>query len=344
MNHTTTHLTRRHFLLSASSLLGITALSACVPVQPATAPAASTAVPAAESATASGETRTITDTTGRSVTVPVNPQRIVAGYTTDVDVALILELPLIGACGARGSGAQPFAPYQPAEKLTNVTRITTFPEANLEQIAALQPDLIIDSVGNYIEGRIELFTQIAPTFDASAAYGEGWRPYLRAVGAAFGREELAEGFISDYESRVADLKTRLTEAWPAASFAVVATFEPSTFMMRPLESQPVRILQTELGLQPVATVPPTFAEQQSLSIERLDLLQEADFIFAQVDPKDEGEGRDRTILDGVMASPLWQQLAAVQAGQIIEYDAELFYDSPLTASAFLDTVEAALLK
>jgi hypothetical protein len=56
------------------------------------------------------------------------------------------------------------------------------------------------------------------------------------------------------------------------------------------------------------------------------------------------EGRDRQALDEVQASPLWQRLPAVQKGQVIEYDAELYYASPLTAKTFLGVVERSLLE
>jgi ABC-type Fe3+-hydroxamate transport system substrate-binding protein len=90
-------------------------------------------------------------------------------------------------------------------------------------------------------------------------------------------------------------------------------------------------------------VPETFEDQENLSLERLDLLDDADLIFVRVDPAPEGEGRDREVLDETLASPLWRRLPAVQNGQVIECDAELFYDSPLTARAFLDVVERSLL-
>ncbi|MGB9752279.1 hypothetical protein [Roseiflexus castenholzii] len=168
-------LTRRRFLHLLSVTGGSVLLAACggtPAAQPTAAPAATSApapisAPAATAApaTTAATTRTVTDHAGRTVQLPVAPQCIVAGYTTDIDVMLVLDLPLVAGPGARGLATQPFAPYQPQERLTNVTRITTFPEANFEQIAAVQPDCIIDSVGDYIEGRYALLSQIAPTFD-----------------------------------------------------------------------------------------------------------------------------------------------------------------------------------
>lgn len=93
---------------------------------------------------ASGETRTVDSPMG-PVELPVEPRRLVPGYTTDADIALVLDLPLAGVPGARGLANEDLASYQPEEELEDVERITTFPEPNLEQIAALEPDCIIDS-------------------------------------------------------------------------------------------------------------------------------------------------------------------------------------------------------
>jgi ABC-type Fe3+-hydroxamate transport system substrate-binding protein len=78
-------------------------------------------------------------------------------------------------------------------------------------------------------------------------------------------------------------------------------------------------------------------------MEQLPMLNEVDILFLRVEPLAEGEGRDQSVHGPLKASPIWQQLGAVQNGLVVEYDAELFYASPLTASAFLDVVEQTLL-
>lgn len=291
-----------------------------------------------------GETRSVEGPMG-TVEVPVSPQRVVPGYTTDIDVALVLQLPLVGAPGARGGAGEAFASYQPEGELEDLEKITTFVEPNLEQIAALEPDVIIDSVPFDYGGdeRYEQFSRIAPTLNVGDAYSEGWKPYLRAVAGAFGREALAEEFISEYEARAAGLKERISERWGGASFALASSFETGEVFLSAAEAQPARILRDDLGLLTSEAVPETFEEQRGISLERLDLLEDADLLVVRVEPAQEGEGRDREVLDETQSSPLWQRLPAVEAGNVFEYDAELFYDSPLSASAFLDLVEESLL-
>lgn len=94
---------------------------------------------------ASGQVREVEGPMGM-VALPETPERLVAMYATDVDVALVLGLPLVGGSTARGTGGnEAFAYYQPEEELEGVAKLATFPTPNYEQIAAVGPDCIIDS-------------------------------------------------------------------------------------------------------------------------------------------------------------------------------------------------------
>ncbi|MBA2691631.1 MAG: ABC transporter substrate-binding protein [Rubrobacter sp.] len=261
-----------------------------------------------------------------------------------------MDLPLVGGGTARGLARQPFARYQPEDRLEDVERLGTFPEANYEQIASVQPDCIIDSTTNDRE-QYERLSQIAPTFNFNEIlYGEGsladWPRALKSVAKVFGRGNVAEQVLSDYEERAADLRARLAERWAGATFAVVGGGEPGTLNINYLNSQPLLILSEELSLAPAEFVPETYEEyleEGRLSLERIDLLQEVDLLFVRVEVSQAGPGRDRGVVAPMLESPLWKRLPAVRAGQVHEFDAELFYASPLTATAFLDAVENSLL-
>jgi iron complex transport system substrate-binding protein len=289
-----------------------------------------------------GETRTV-ETPAGAVEVPVNPRRVVPGYTTDADVALVLDLPLVGAPGATGFASQEFATYH-RERLEGVEKVTTSPEPNLEEIAALRPDLILDSYPyEGFEDRYESFSRIVPTLNVGGAWSKGWKPYLTAVAGVFEREDLAEDFIAGYDERVPGLRERLAGRWEGARFALVGSYEPGTVYLEAAGSQPGVILSEDLGIAPSSGIPESPSDEGNISLERLDTIEDADIILLRVDPAQKGEGRDRAFLDEALASPLWQRLPAVRAGNVFEYNAELYYNSPLTARAFLDYVERTLL-
>lgn len=213
-------------------------------------------------------------------------------------------------------------------------------------VAAVDPDCIMDSATD--EGRrSELLSRIAPTFNFNRVLYPpnspvDWRGRLRTVADAFGRRERADRGIAAYDERAAALRRRLAERWAGATFTLLGSYEPGLVWVSDRRMHPALILSRDLGLTPVPVMPESFENRPNLSLERLDLL-DSDLFFVRVEAAEEGAARDRAMLDGVQASPLWQRLPAVAAGNVVEYDAELFYASPLTAAAFLDLVEAALL-
>jgi ABC-type Fe3+-hydroxamate transport system substrate-binding protein len=163
------------------------------------------------------------------------------------------------------------------------------------------------------------------------------------VARAFGRETLAEREISAYADRAARLRERLAERWGRATFAFVGPSSEAAFYITDKLMHLDQIVADDLGLAHSAAVPETYDERPQLSLERLDLLEDADLLFVRIEPSQSGPGRDRMLIGPVLESPLWKQLPAVKKGQVVEYDAELFYASPLTATAFLDVVESRLL-
>lgn len=84
-------------------------------------------------------------------------------------------------------------------------------EPNLEVIASLQPDLIINH--EYAEsGTSELqesLAQIAPVLSYFGGEAGGWMRALRGLGQATGYSDQAETIITDYDARVAELQAEM---------------------------------------------------------------------------------------------------------------------------------------
>ncbi len=94
------------------------------------------------------ETRTLTDGTGTEVTVPADPQRVVALHDTSLTVALLdLGIEPIASHGRVVDGGEP---YIRSGKLitgydfdnSDIEFVGNLP-ADVEAIAALEPDLIL---------------------------------------------------------------------------------------------------------------------------------------------------------------------------------------------------------
>ena len=329
-------ITRRRFIIGAGGVLGAAALGACGAGE-------QSAVPTATVAT----TRTVEHVYGQ-VELPVNPQRLIPGYTTEMDYAMVLGIPMVAGTGSRG-GNQPFAAYQREaypERLDNLEKVVTFPEANYEQIATQQPDCILDQVAADDESRYERLSQIAPTFvfrdyeeTEELEFGRpDWRGALRAVARAFGATEAAEQHITEYEDRVEELRGALATRWSGTTFAIGVP-NPENFNVLGRYIQANQILFDDLGLKPASVIEP---EGTQLSLEVLPEI-DADVFLLVLAPQEDSLERNREVAEPYVNSPLWQVIPAVREDQVYEMDQELIYTGPLTAMAFLDYVERTLL-
>ncbi|WP_300017517.1 ABC transporter substrate-binding protein [Pseudonocardia sp.] len=320
--------TRRQLLVGTGLLATLAACGAAPPPAP----------PAAQTGTAEGDFG--------PVELPTDPQRVVAGYDTDTDVALVLGLTLVGAPGARGSATLPFPEYQPADRLTDVERIATFlPEPNFEAIAALAPDAILDGAFG-VQERYDTLRSIAPTLSYSTANYTNWRDGLLLAGQAFGRVTQATDFIAAYEERAAELRARVEQRFPNRSAAVFYSEEAGGLVADTSANQTLAAM-VDCGFVLDPAIVSSDDVGKSFSQENFGDLAALDVIVLSIDINFEaGETtieRTTRIYDAAKASPLWAGLPAVAAGRVFDAPAEIGFPSPLTATASLDFVENTLL-
>jgi iron complex transport system substrate-binding protein len=156
--------TRREFLIGAAGLLLL--------------PAACGGSGQDAGGDRSGQTRTIEHALG-TTQVPAEPRRVFVSHGVVVDTALALGVEPVGAFnfGTRGNFLD--------DRLPDDAEVLGGPTPNLEAIAALEPDLILDIDLNVEETYDEL-SRIAPTvavpFDSTGA----WQRIGRAVGRSWG--------------------------------------------------------------------------------------------------------------------------------------------------------------
>ncbi|MCG8352664.1 MAG: ABC transporter substrate-binding protein [Chloroflexales bacterium] len=327
-------ITRRRFLIGAGAL-GLGVITGCGPGEQAAAPTATLA------------TRTV-DTRYGPVDLPANPQRVLPRFYAVMDYALVLNLPLVARTGF---GYNSVAAYQQTaypDVLADLPNVTTSPEINYEQIAALQPDCIIEIATGFDAERYQLLAAIAPTFSLSPTEAvEGlsagrptWRGTLRTIAQTFGRESTAERVIAAYATRAAALRARLAARWADATFAVLQILPESLVIHGREAAHQHQILFTDLGLRPAPFLTPD--PQFGVSFETLPEV-DADVLLLPLSPQPGSIERDRTPLNDIQTNPLWQQLPAVAQDQVYAFPIELGYPTPLTATAFLDFVEQTLL-
>src|SRR5690606_18380625 len=115
-----------------------------------------------------------------------------------VDAVLTLETPVVGYTTYRAieEGLPGYLQPLVAEHGSEAVSVGTLQDPSLEQIAALQPDLIVSAKVRH-EDLYDELSRIAPTV-FSETTGAIWKDNLRLVGQALGEEQLAEDRIAEY--------------------------------------------------------------------------------------------------------------------------------------------------
>jgi iron complex transport system substrate-binding protein len=158
--------------------------------------------------TASGKeagTRRITDAQGRQVSVPVAPKKVVALSEPTLDAALALGIQPVGTTAGRG---QKGVPTYLAAKASGSEVVATVAEADLEKLAALQPDLILLDGTTGAKKEISKLQAIAPTV-VTAQLNADWKKAFTATADALNRKSQAAKVLSAFETDVAGTRKKL---------------------------------------------------------------------------------------------------------------------------------------
>ncbi|MEU6374876.1 ABC transporter substrate-binding protein [Streptomyces sp. NPDC046909] len=151
------------------------------------------------------DTRTITDARGREVNVPGAPRKVVTLSEPTLDAALALGIEPVGATAGRGqTGVSSYL----ADKATKAQVVATVAEADMEKLAALQPDLILLDETTAVKSEVAKLQAIAPTV-VTAKLNEDWKKAFTATADALNKTAQAEKFLGDFDTDVAATKKKL---------------------------------------------------------------------------------------------------------------------------------------
>lgn len=162
----------------------------------------SSAAPAGSSEASSGadggEANSFTDMTGREVTIEGPVESIVA--VTAADCEIIYALGMGDAVVGRGE----YCDY-PAEVL-DVEAVESGSELNIEQIIALEPDVVFMSTMAQTTDQVESIEKAGiPVVVSSAASIEGTYEAIRVTGAALDKGPEAETMVQEMEKAFSEL-------------------------------------------------------------------------------------------------------------------------------------------
>jgi iron complex transport system substrate-binding protein len=318
------HLSRRRLLTGAGALGALGLLTACGgggSEGASTAAAGPTGTPGAFPLTVEHSKGT-TEIAGA-------PQRVVTVGFSDQDPVLAMGVRPVAVTDWYGD--YPYATWPWAQDelgdaqpvVLNKGAFTGTPEYRYEEIAALDPDLIIGLYTAMDDTQYQTLSRIAPTVAPPAGYpewGAPWQEYTRLAGRALGNPGRADELIAGVDAQLA--AARAANPQFAGRTAVVAErFEGGQSFVRKPGDQRAQLV-TALGF----TIPPEIAELPgetdggTISDEQMGMLDRDVLLW--------NTGFSPEVRADVEAAPLYSQLAVVRAGRSV------FIEDPMVSAAW----------
>lgn len=353
---------RTHRLLAAITITGLLALAACGSDSDSSA-ADSTVAPTTTAAAAPESTAETTGTAGTAVPdpadvriietvngpieVPTDPKRIVVTGYNETEDLLALGIEPIAVAFEPPS----FYPEFDYELVMN----DAF-ELQLEQIAALEPDLII-GVEWSTQSFYDELSQIAPTIVFPTTKFDQWQEMFLATAEVVGKTNEAQTMIDEFDER---MDATATEYADIAASATMNFFRPLTGGGTDLQimgnGEFHDFFFDALGIRHSEAVESaTSADGESrieAPLEQLELL-DADVVFrgrfgsrdaaGEIVAADDVQAAANAYADELTTNPLWANLTAVQSGHVVDVPVENWNEGRVIAAGLIvDDIIATL--
>ena len=262
---------------------------------------------------ASGGTRTIEHKYG-STKISGDPKRVVTVGFTDQDYVLALGVKPVAVREWYGEYDYATWPWARDELGDAEPEVLPSTELNFEQIAGLEPDLIVGVSSGMTQEEYDTLSEIAPTLAQSGEfvdYGVPWQEQTRAIGRALGRQDRAGEVVYDVEARFAAAREEHPEFEGASGVVVGLTVEDDSYTPSPYGPQDVRgRFMSSLGFR----IPEEIADLAGdsffadLSRERLGLIDTDVLVWVTVVAES---------FEAVSTDPLYRRLDAAREGRDI---------------------------
>ncbi|BAH52369.1 Fe2+-enterobactin ABC transporter substrate-binding protein [Rhodococcus opacus] len=316
--------------------------------------AACSSDPAPESATTGttaasdqGWPRTVTDETG-SVTIELEPERIVSTSVTLTGSLLALDAPLIGTGAQRPSDVTDenglFTQWADIAAERGVETLYQG-EPNVEKITAADPDLIFVSAtgGDSAADQVDTLKQIAPV--VVLRYDDkSWQDLSDQIAAAIGAEDQADALVAKFDQQLDDAKAALGGKVAAANpVNVLAYNSPEESRMFTAESAQ-GILLERLGFS-LAELPADInSADKGIMAGRKDVVPAGQENLPRAVPGNTtfiviGDAADA---ERFLADPTLQQTPSVEKKQVTGLGKDSFRLDYYSASNLIDRVTSSV--
>lgn len=308
--------------LAMLSLLSLVVLGACSNSNETTDSTADTTTSAAVETT-------LTDAAGNEVTIPADPQRVIASYLEDYLVAL--DVTPVAQWTVGNDSDQAYL----QDKLADVPRINY--DLPYEDVLSYEPDLLLMDSNSMIEGdKYAQYSKIAPTYVVTNGEDVTWRDRLNDIAKVLHKEDQAKQVETDYDDLVASTKETYADKIEGKSVAVLWVVNNSAFMVAQTKSSG-QLLYQELGFSVPSLVTKisetATADWSAVSLEKLAELDADYLILVNSD-----EGAD------FFNDQVWQNLKAVKDGNLWEFGPESswLYNGPIAYTKMIEDIQSKL--
>lgn len=257
-------------------------------------------------------TVTVTDVRG-DVEIPADPQRIV-DLSGNSDILSILGYDVVGTANSDAYDYTKFPSYlEETLKGAEILGYSMQDTMDVEAVMNLNPDLIV--ISTVQEKMYDALSEIAPTVMIQLE-ALNWKDDVRALGKVFGKEDVANEWIANYEAKAKEagdkIKAEYGEDTTYLSFLASGgqffIFDGAGFG---------DVLYNDMGLAKPAGMP----EQTDISLpvvtyEGLAAIQ-SDYIFVIATDED---------LAQLEANSIWNNLPAVKNGNVVVLESSPYFN------------------
>ena len=272
-------------------------------------------------------TVTVTDVRGE-VEIPADPQRIV-DLSGNSDILSILGYKVVGTANSDAYDYTKFPSY--LEDTLSGAKILGYSmqdTMDIEAVMNLNPDLIV--ISTVQEKMYDALSEIAPTVMIQLE-ALNWKDDVRALGKVFDKEDVANEWIANYESKAKEagdkIKAKYGDNTTYLSFLASGgqffVFDGAGFG---------DVLYKDMGLaKPVGMPKQTDISLPVVTYEGLAAIQ-ADYIFAIATEED---------LAQLEANSIWNNLPAVKNGNVVILESSPYFNqgySPIGREKLVDEI------
>lgn len=283
----------------------------------------------------SGGTRRITDAKGRSVKVPDAPKKVVTLSEPTLDASLALGVEPVGATAGRGQkGVSSYL----ADKAGSCKVVATVAEADMEKLAALQPDLILLDETTGAKKTVDKLQEIAPTV-VTAKLNEDWKKSFTDTADALNKKPDADKWLKDFDAQVAGARKKLGDN-AGKSVSVIRWQDGAPSVVGKGDGVVASTLEA-LGMsRPADQRGASTGHSEPVSLEKLDTIDGDWLVFGTLGDKADGE----KAYGEAKKATNFNKLKAEKSKHVVVVEGSAWNSAggPLSAQVVLDDLEKAL--